>query len=252
MLRPRLIRRSTVLLASIALLFTTIVLSSVARAADTQPPDGRVTVPLPGQTFSSPGPFILSGTATDDVGVTRGDVAIKDRTSGRWLQPNGTWGPSSRWLRATLSTPGALSTTWTYALSVPSGAYTVGFRAGDASGKFDASIPWIWFGVIAPLAPTADHRAPQHRAVPHRRPALGFAVGDAERALAARGPRSDVHQRVRRGSAVLPQPRRDPEGRLSPLHVRVQQRGTVSAHSASSTTRRRWRRGCRTTDTRPR
>jgi len=142
------------MLVSASLLFVaTILIASDARAADTQRPDGRVTVPALDQAFPGPGPFILSGTATDDVGVSRGDVAIRDRTSGRWLQPNGSWGPTIVWLRATLATPGALATTWTYSLSVPIGAYTVGFRAGDASRKFDASIPWVRFSVVAPPPP---------------------------------------------------------------------------------------------------
>ena len=150
MLRPRSIRRSTVMLASVALVFATVLATSEARAADTQRPDGRVTVPTPEQAFPGPGPFILSGTATDDVGVTRADVAIRDRTSGRWRQPNGTWGPTIMWLRATLAAPGALSTTWRYSLSAPIGIYTVGFRAGDASQKFDASIPWVRFRIVPP------------------------------------------------------------------------------------------------------
>jgi N-acetylglucosamine-6-sulfatase len=141
------------MLLSALLLVVTILIASDARAADTQRPDGRVTVPVLDQTLPEPGPFILSGSATDDVGVSRGDVAIKDRTSGRWLQPNGSWGATSMWLRATLATPGALATTWTYSLSVPIGAYTVGFRAGDASRKFDASIPWVRFSVVAQPPP---------------------------------------------------------------------------------------------------
>jgi hypothetical protein len=70
-LRPRSIRRSTVLVSTCLLLFVTILVASDARAADTQRPDGRVTVPVLDQALPGPGPFILSGTATDDVGVSR-------------------------------------------------------------------------------------------------------------------------------------------------------------------------------------
>ncbi len=233
-------------LASFALFFTTIALTSVARAADTQRPDGQVTVPFLDQAFPGPGPFILSGTATDDVGVTRGDVAIKDRTSGRWLQPNGTWGPSSMWLRASLAIPGALSTTWTYSLSVPLGAYTVGFRAGDASRKFDASIPWVRFSVVAPPPPPPPP-PPRDDAPPNvvlfltddQRWDTLWAMPNVQSLLVNHGVTFTNGFVVDR--AVLPEPSEHPEGRLPALDPRVQQRGSIRAVQPLRRFARRWR-----------
>ena len=215
-------------------LFTTIVLTSVARAADTQRPDGRVTVPLPDQTFSGPGPFILSGTATDDVGVTRADVAIKDRDiPAGGFSRTGHGGKAACGCGRPSRQPGALSTTWTYALSVPIGIYTVGFRAGDASRKFDASIPWVRFGVIAPPPPPPP---PPPQATTDRPSVVLFLTDDQRwdslwampNVLSLLGGHGvHVHQWVRRRPAVLPEPRSDPEGGVSALDARVQQRGSV-------------------------
>ena len=258
MLRPRTFRRTTLLMSAFLLLVVTILIASDARAADTQRPDGHVAVPAPDQALPGPGPFILSGTASDDVGVSRGDVAIRDRTSGRWLQPNGSWGPTSVWLRATLATPGARATTWTYSLSVPIGAYTVGFRAGDASRKFDASIPWLRFSVVAPPPPPPPPPPPATT----DRPSVVLFLTDDQRwdslwampnVLSLLGGHGvDVHERVRGRSAVLPEPGRHPEGRV--LHTpraSTTTRGRT-VRSTSSTTPRRWRPGCTTPGTGPR
>jgi N-acetylglucosamine-6-sulfatase len=144
------------LLAAGCLLAATI-LADTASAADVSPPNGTVTVPTRNQVLQGDGPFALSGTATDDVGVSRVDVAIKDRTTNRWLQPNGTWSPTFAWLSGALASPGAPTTGWGFSFAGEPGQYTIGARARDTSGKLDPSVPWVQFGVVAPTPPpTSD------------------------------------------------------------------------------------------------
>ena len=338
-------RRSRLLVSALAVAMLTSVafLGDSARAADLQPPQTSVTVPTLNQVFSGAGPFVLSGSASDDVAVTRVNVAVQDRTSGRWLRADGSWNTAFAWLTGTVDTPNASSTTWRFSFGGPSGLYTVGAQAVDSSNKWDASAAWValpgrhsvqrpagpqrhdrhadagpgpagrrtvhvdgighrrrpglgrrcvdprsGLGLMVPrgrvdeLDPglAAEHAHPgerghghlavrlrgpgrslrsgrsgdrceregrpvagdgelrgrassapdlptQHRADPDRRPAMGLAVDDAERPVAAGGSRRQLPERVRRRPALLPEPCRDPEGRLRPLHRRLQQRGAV-------------------------
>jgi len=78
----------------------------------------------------------LAGTATDDLGVTRVAVTIRDRTTARYVQPNGTMGAAYSLLDATLATPNAISTSWTLSVDLPAqGDYDVTAFAFDGSGQ---------------------------------------------------------------------------------------------------------------------
>ncbi|WGX96063.1 PKD domain-containing protein [Nocardioides sp. L-11A] len=82
----------------------------------------------------------LAGTATDDKGVARVGVAIQDRDTSRYLQPNGTLSANLATLDATLADPGATSTTWTLNVPLPTqGDWAVTAYAWDSAGQQDPS-----------------------------------------------------------------------------------------------------------------
>ena len=156
-------RRGRVIVASTVLLLTLSLIGTAAQAADLQPPETSVTVPTLNQVFSGAGPFVLSGSASDDVAVTRVNVAVQDRTSGRWLRADGSWNTAFAWLAGTVDTPNASSTTWRFSFGGPSGLYTVGAQAVDSSNKWDASAAWVAFQVATPIQrPAGPQRHDRH------------------------------------------------------------------------------------------
>jgi hypothetical protein len=82
----------------------------------------------------------LTGTATDDHGVTAVNIALFDSDTNRYVQPNGTLAAQFATLPATLGSPGAPSTTFTLSTDLPSqGNYGVTAWAVDTSGQQDIS-----------------------------------------------------------------------------------------------------------------
>jgi PKD repeat protein len=82
----------------------------------------------------------LAGTATDDKGVAAVKVALEDRDTGRYVQPNGTMAAAFATLNATLASPGATSTSWTLPVDLPTkGEFAVTAFAVDTSGQQDTS-----------------------------------------------------------------------------------------------------------------
>ena len=118
--------------------------------ADTTPPNGIVTVPAVNQAFPH-GAVVVSGSATDNIGVTKVDIAIKNRTTGQWWSGT-TWQATFKWFAvATLGTPGGTSTSWQYTWNPPTGAgsYALQVRADDAAGNIDPTQPFVNFTVAA-------------------------------------------------------------------------------------------------------
>lgn len=78
--------------------------------------------------------FASTGTADDAFGVAEVKVSVRDRTTGQWLQADGSFGG---WVQhdATLDTPAGTSTGWTFAADLPSGSYRVYASAIDTSGN---------------------------------------------------------------------------------------------------------------------
>ncbi len=106
-------------------------------APDTTAPTVTLAVPTPGQSFPL-GTVAISGSATDNAGVTTVNVAIKRTADSLWLQPNGTWGTFKN-LAATLASPGATSTGWTFSFTPPAtGGYYVQSKAIDGAGLSSA------------------------------------------------------------------------------------------------------------------
>jgi DNA-binding beta-propeller fold protein YncE len=115
--------------------------------ADTMPPDGWVTVPSAGQSLPV-GPVRFAGTATDNRAVSAAKVAVRDLVSGRWQRPDGSWGAFA-WLDATLASPGAASSPWSYSWTAPTaGSYSVMLRVDDAAGNTDPTRPVVRFTVV--------------------------------------------------------------------------------------------------------
>ncbi len=82
----------------------------------------------------------LAGSATDDKGVARVGVAVQDRDTSRYLQPDGSMSATFATLDATLESPGATSTRWSRAVTLPvQGDWAVTAYAFDTAGQQDPS-----------------------------------------------------------------------------------------------------------------
>jgi beta-glucanase (GH16 family) len=107
------------------------------------PPETAITTPTEGALLDE-GPLTVTGTTTDDtaVGVVR--VVIRDLEAGRHWNPDlGTWQADWAWFPASVATPGAPTSTWTYPFdptgSGGSGRYRISATAWDHDGNQDAS-----------------------------------------------------------------------------------------------------------------
>ncbi len=77
------------------------------------PPDATITTPTAGQVIAN-APIAIGGTATDDVSVTGARITIQDLGTLQYW--NGTaWGAIRFEIPSALATPGATSTSWSYA-----------------------------------------------------------------------------------------------------------------------------------------
>jgi hypothetical protein len=82
----------------------------------------------------------IRGSATDNRGVAQVTVGIRTRVSRLWLQPNGSWGSTYQGLPASLASPGAGSTGWSYQWNPQSaGTFILMIKAKDAAGNMDPS-----------------------------------------------------------------------------------------------------------------
>jgi hypothetical protein len=114
-------------------------------ANDITPPEATIANPKKNQSYTSP--VAMSGGATDDIGVDAVRIAIQDTQTKLWLTANGTWGAFTN-LSATLASPGAASTSWTFSFTPPvggSGNYGVQAVAVDTSGNVATKKPWVVF-----------------------------------------------------------------------------------------------------------
>ncbi len=82
----------------------------------------------------------VTGTATDDFGVSEVRVAVFENDTDRYLRADGTLGASFGTLNATLGTPGGTSTTWSLSRDLPiNGNYSITAYAVDTSSQLDPS-----------------------------------------------------------------------------------------------------------------
>nr|WP_278249646.1 PKD domain-containing protein [Nocardioides sp. IC4_145] len=108
-----------------------------AQVAGDLPPDTTMSFTAPTDESLA---VSLSGTATDDKGVASVRVTVQDRDTGRYLQPNGTMSSTVNALPATLTAPGAVTTGWSLALTLPTGGnWTFTAVSVDSAGQQDSS-----------------------------------------------------------------------------------------------------------------
>jgi len=80
----------------------------------------------------------LSGSSCG--GVTSVRLAVQDAETREWWRPDGTWGATVQWRRATLTRPGQPTTAWSWRWpGGPVGTYLIHAQARDANGAVDAS-----------------------------------------------------------------------------------------------------------------
>lgn len=114
-------------------------LSITAQVAGDAPPNGLLDVTGTVNGLQSLH-LDLTGTATDDVGVARVEVGFLERSSNRYLQPNGSLASSFATRTATLATPNGTSTTWTLPIDLPEqGDWNLTAYAFDTVGQQDTS-----------------------------------------------------------------------------------------------------------------
>jgi len=102
------------------------------------PPNGLLNVT--GNQVSDVLHLDLTGTATDDFGVSGIRVSILENDTDRYLRPNGTLAAGFGTINATLATPGATSSTWSLPVDLPvNGDYSVAAYAVDGSNQIDPS-----------------------------------------------------------------------------------------------------------------
>lgn len=116
---------------------------------DTVAPDATVTAPTNNQVMALSG-ATFTGNATDNVGVAKVKVAIRNRTTLRYWTGTA-WANNTAivWLDgAELGSAGSPVTTWSYPWTPPeAGTYAVTVRAEDAAGLLDPTRPWVNFSV---------------------------------------------------------------------------------------------------------
>jgi len=145
-------------------------LTLAANIPGDNPPDTSIT-PSGTQTGVTTLQLNLGGSATDDLGVQRVEVSIRDNNTSLYLQANGTLGAGFYAAQAVLGSPGATTTTWSLPVTLPTeGDYSVTAIAYDTAGQQDVASTGatsrypIYPGDLAPTV-RADLMAPASNAV---------------------------------------------------------------------------------------
>ena len=146
-------------------------------------PANNATVPNPG------GDQAMSGSASDDNGVDRVLVSVKDRNSSKWWDATTrTWTKYFAENRATLASPGATSTAWSFQFPAPaSGASYLSYAdAVDGDGQHSAPVTEVRFVV-------ASSGAPPDTAItaPRRKQVFNLPAPPATFAVTAQGTATD-------------------------------------------------------------
>jgi DNA-binding beta-propeller fold protein YncE len=112
------------------------------------PPETTLTQPLQDAVVTG-NPVTIAGEASDDTAVASVAVSVRDRTTNLWWNATtGTWGSALANNAATLGSPGAAVTAWSYAFDAAaaaaaggSGSYFASAQAADSGGTTDPSRP---------------------------------------------------------------------------------------------------------------
>lgn len=113
-------------------------------------PDTSIARPAQDQALANTGSVALAGSATDDKGVAKVLLAVRDRNTNRWWSPaSGSWGTTFSQFDAALGSPGSAATSWGSTLPVPAagGLYEVQAEAVDGDGQHDPIVALVEFGV---------------------------------------------------------------------------------------------------------
>lgn len=137
---------------------------------DLLPPETTLTAPAatdPVSTFDITTGVAIAGGATDDVGVAGVRVVITSSTGLSWT---GSGWSSGATVEATLATPNAIATDWSYAFNPPvAGAYSVTATARDGTGADLSPTEPVSFEVTGSVpdtvAPDATVTAPTNNQV---------------------------------------------------------------------------------------
>ncbi|MFI5836253.1 hypothetical protein ACIA5A_21520 [Micromonospora sp. NPDC051300] len=101
--------------------------------------DTTITTPIEGAVKQAGESFDLGGQALAPAGVSRVQVEIMDRNSGKYLQADlTTWG-AFKGINATVAAPNATSTTWKLPVSLPAGAYQIQAKTFARDGAGDTT-----------------------------------------------------------------------------------------------------------------
>lgn len=114
-----------------------VMFSVTSEAPDAIAPDTTLTAPTNGATVPS-GAYSVRGSATDNIAVASVRVSIQDTATGRWWNGTG-WNDLPTTVSATLASPNAASTNWTYGFNAPEGSFAVQATAFDTSNMADPS-----------------------------------------------------------------------------------------------------------------
>ena len=132
------------------LLLTTFVASILvpisASAAAPDVTDPTVTVDLPADSVLS-APVTLTGTASDNVAISKVRVSIRNKVTKKWLQSNGSWHDDEFRFFADLTPTGPSSVHWSFTADLPDGSYFANIRAADTAHNHDAIKPFFPFSV---------------------------------------------------------------------------------------------------------
>jgi outer membrane protein assembly factor BamB len=124
--------------------------TSAKPVATISSPTNNTTVPNPG------GNQAMSGSATDDHGVNRVMVSIKDRNTSKWWDASSkTWSKYFAENPATLTNPGGTSTNWSFNFPVPASgsSYLAYADAVDGDSQHSAPPAQVKFVVASTGAP---------------------------------------------------------------------------------------------------
>ena len=153
-LSARFVATALTALLALAATATTTVAPVASAATDSTAPTISVTRPTGGEVVVGTSATI-AGSADDDMGVTDVYVQVREKASGLWLRPDGTWGTGARRIPAALATPGGASTDWSFSTPLAEGDYGFDVIARDAARNWSDK-PWRSFSVTAAAPDTAS------------------------------------------------------------------------------------------------
>jgi hypothetical protein len=90
----------------------------------------------------------LTGAATDNVGVTSVRIKIKNRSTGLWLQSDGSFTAAQTWHQTNVNNAGEPNVAWSIDVTLPSGSFNPVSEAFDAAGNSRTQTVWSPFDVM--------------------------------------------------------------------------------------------------------